>query len=166
MSEISRRLFLKRGVAGLAAIAVAPELVSCAGQKDKASEIRKSAPLAGKYDVVVAGGGPAGFIAAVAAARQGAKTALIERYGFLGGMATTGYVTPISVFAKDNNLVIGGIPWEFVQRLESMGGAFIEWPKANIDFDIELYKLCCQRMVLEAGVDLYMHSASRSIYKY
>ena len=159
MSEISRRLFLKRGVAGLAAIAVAPELVSCAGQKDKASEIRKSAPLAGKYDVVVAGGGPAGFIAAVAAARQGAKTALIERYGFLGGMATTGYVTPISVFAKDNNLVIGGIPWEFVQRLESMGGAFIEWPKANIDFDIELYKLCCQRMVLEAGVDLYMHSA-------
>lgn len=60
-------------------------------------------------------------------------------------------MTPVSVFAKDNNLVIGGIPWEFVQRLESMGGAFIEWPKANIDFDIELYKLCCQRMVLEAG---------------
>ena len=47
--------------------------------------------------------------------------------------------------------MIGGIPWEFVQRLESMGGAFIEWPKTNIDFDIELYKLCCQRMVLEAG---------------
>lgn len=60
-------------------------------------------------------------------------------------------MTPVSVFAKDNNLVIGGIPWEFVQRLESMGGAFIEWPKANIDFDIELYKLCCQRMVLAAG---------------
>ena len=60
-------------------------------------------------------------------------------------------MTPVSVFAKDNNLVIGGIPWEFVQRLESMGGAFIEYPKANIDFDIELYKLCCQRMVLEAG---------------
>ena len=79
----------------------------------------------------------------------------MERYGFLGGMATIGYVAPISVFAKDNNLVIGGIPWEFVKRLESMGGAFIEWPKANIDFDVELYKLCCQRMVLEAGVDLY-----------
>lgn len=60
-------------------------------------------------------------------------------------------MTPASVFAKDNNLVIGGIPWEFVQRLESMGGAFIEWPKANIDFDIELYKLCCKRMVLAAG---------------
>lgn len=40
-----------------------------------------------------------------------------------------------------------------------MGGAFIEWPKANIDFDVELYKLCCQRMIREAGVDMYTHSA-------
>jgi hypothetical protein len=85
--------------------------------------------------------------------------AIIERYGFLGGMATIGYVAPISVFALKNELVIGGIPWEFVKRLEGMGGAFIEWPKANVDFDIELYKLCCQRMVIEAGVDMYMHSS-------
>ena len=159
MSEISRRLFLKKGVAGLAAIAVAPELVSCTGQDTDGTNVRQFAPLAGKYDVVVIGGGPAGFIAAISAARQGARTALVEKYGFLGGMATAGYVAPISVFAKDNELVIGGIPWEFVKRLESMGGAFIEWPKANIDFDIELYKLCCQRMVLEAGVELYMHSS-------
>lgn len=82
---------------------------------------------------MIAGGGPAGFIAAIAAARQGAKTAIVERYGFFGGMATIGYVAPISVFALKNELVIGGIPWEFVKRLESMGGAFIEWPKANID---------------------------------
>ncbi len=74
-------------------------------------------------------------------------------------MATMGYVAPLSVFALKNELVIGGIPWEFVKRLESMGGAFIEWPKANIDFDVELYKLCCQRMVLEAGVKMYMHSS-------
>ncbi len=81
--------------------------------------------------------------------------------------ANMGYVAPLSVFAfvdkeKDplhGELVIGGIPWEFVQRLEQMGGAFIEWPKANVDFDIELYKLLTQRMVLEAGVDLYLHSS-------
>lgn len=159
MSEISRRLFLKSGAAGIAAMTVAPYLLSCEEQEAKGSMIKQVAPLAGEYDVVVVGGGPAGFIAAITAARQGAKTALIERYGFLGGMATTGYVAPISVFALKNELVIGGIPWEFVKRLESMGGAFIEWPKANIDFDVELYKLCCQRMVLEAGVELYMHSS-------
>ena len=159
MEKISRKVFLKRAVVGLAALAVAPNLLSCENSKVVDEQLRKVAPLAGEYDVVVVGGGPAGFIAAIAAARKGAKVAIIERYGFLGGMATIGYVAPISVFAKNNELVIGGIPWEFVGRLEKMGGAFIEWPKANVDFDIELYKLCCQRMVLEAGVDLYMHSA-------
>ena len=160
MTKISRRLFLKKATAALAAVAVAPSLASCEGLSSRESrKIRKVAPLAGKYDVVVVGGGPAGFIAAIAAARKGAKTAIIERYGFFGGMATIGYVAPISVFALKNELVIGGIPWEFVKRLESMGGAFIEWPKANIDFDVELYKLCCQRMILEAGIDIYTHSA-------
>ena len=159
MKKISRKLFLKKTAAGLAALAASPVLFSCDGSDVDDREIRKVAPLAGEYDVVIAGGGPAGFIAAIAAARQGAKTAVIERYGFFGGMATIGYVAPISVFARNNELVIGGIPWEFVKRLESMGGAFIEWPKANIDFDIELYKLCCQRMIREAGVDMYMHSA-------
>ncbi len=56
-------------------------------------------------------------------------------------MATIGCVAPISVFAlKNRRLVIGGIPWEFVKRLESMGGAFIGMAQANIDFDVELYK--------------------------
>ena len=48
----------------------------------------KEVPVVGSYDVVVCGGGPAGLIAAIAAARGGARTALVERYGFLGGMAT------------------------------------------------------------------------------
>ena len=47
------------------------------------------------YDVIVAGGGPSGVAAAVAAARQGARTALLERYGILGGMLTAGQVQPI-----------------------------------------------------------------------
>ncbi|MBR5230926.1 MAG: FAD-dependent oxidoreductase [Clostridia bacterium] len=121
-------------------------------------EIQKSVPVVASYDVVVCGGGPAGFIAAIAAAREGAKTALIEQYGFLGGMATAGLVAPISVFSYNNALVIGGIPWEFIKRLEEMGGALIEQPLHNVAFDPELYKLCAQRMALEAGVELYMHS--------
>lgn len=47
------------------------------------------------YQVIVAGGGPAGIAAAVSAARLGARTALVERYGILGGMLTSGHVQPI-----------------------------------------------------------------------
>ena len=75
----------------------------------KTVEMKKTVPVVGSYDVVVCGGGPAGFIAAIAAAREGAKTAIIEQYGFLGGMATAGLVAPISVFSYNNALVIGGI---------------------------------------------------------
>ena len=120
--------------------------------------ITKNAPIVGEYDVVVCGGGPAGFIAAIASARNGARTALVERYGFLGGMATMGYVNPISVFTYNDAQVVGGIPWEFVQRLEKSGGAFIEKPLGNVAFEQEHYKLIAQRMTLESGVDLYMHS--------
>lgn len=120
--------------------------------------VEKEIAVAGKYDVVVCGGGPAGFIAAIAAARKGASVALVEQYGFLGGMATSSYVAPLSVFTYKGRKVIGGIPWEFIERLEQMGGGLIEKPLGNVAFDPELYKLLCQRMVLEAGVKLYLHS--------
>ncbi len=55
----------------------------------------KSVPVIGSYDVVVAGAGPAGICAAVAAARSGVNVALVERYGVLGGNLTAGYVGPI-----------------------------------------------------------------------
>ncbi len=51
-------------------------------------EIRRETPIRGEYDVVVLGGGPAGIAAAVAAARKGNSTLLVERYGFLGGAGT------------------------------------------------------------------------------
>ena len=56
----------------------------------------RKASLAASCDVIVCGGGPAGFIAAIAAARSGARTALVEQYGFLGGMATAG-IAPITI---------------------------------------------------------------------
>lgn len=118
---------------------------------------QRSVPVTGSYDVVVCGGGPAGWIAAVAAARSGAKTALIEQFGFVGGMATAGLVLPISVFTYNGKLVCGGIPWEFVQRMEALRGAQVEKPLGNVAHDPEIYKLVAQRMLPEAGVELHLH---------
>lgn len=120
--------------------------------------VSREVPVLGEYDVVVCGGGPAGFIAAVAAARNGAKTALVERYGFLGGAATAALVNPISTFKRDGKKVIGGIPWEFVERLAALNGALDDYENGNVPVDAEKYKLVAQRMVLEAGVKLYLHS--------
>ena len=111
-----------------------------------------------RYDVCVCGGGPSGFIAATAAARQGAKTLLVERYGFLGGMATLSMVSPISVFNKKQKRIIAGLPLEFAEGMERLGGADTSFPSGNIHFDPEIYKLVSQRMTLESGVKLLLHS--------
>ena len=114
--------------------------------------------VTGKYDVVVCGGGPAGWIAAVSSARAGKKTALIERYGFIGGTATAGYVVPISGFFFKEKRVVGGIAWEFVKELEKLDAAIVEYPKGHVSVNPEYYKLVARRMLNEAGVDLYMNS--------
>jgi len=118
----------------------------------------RTVPVTGSYDVAVCGGGPGGWIAAVAAARMGARTALVERNGYAGGMATAGLVVPISVFVYSGELVCGGIPWEFVQRMADQGGAQVEEPLGNVAHDPEIYKLTAQRMLLESGVHLHFHS--------
>ena len=110
------------------------------------------------YDVIVCGGGPAGFCAAVRAAREGMRTALVERFSFLGGTATAGLVVPISEYYHAGKRIIGGIPWEFACRLVDLHAATKELPKGNLSFDPEYYKLCAQRMVQEAGVELYTNS--------
>ncbi|MBQ2417409.1 MAG: FAD-dependent oxidoreductase, partial [Alistipes sp.] len=61
----------------------------------KSVNYTKQLEVVAEYDVIVAGSGPAGICAAVAAAREGAKVALIERYGVVGGNLTAGYVGPI-----------------------------------------------------------------------
>jgi len=119
--------------------------------------------VVGEYDVVVAGGGPAGIPAAVAAARAGAKTLLIERYGFLGGMATAGLIGPIlGVRAgRSEEPIIGGIAEELCRRMESIGGArpFDEFvKKGSIPFEPEALKLVADEITLEAGVELRLHS--------
>jgi hypothetical protein len=121
-------------------------------------EPSREVPVAGSYDVVVCGGGPAGLIAAVAAARNGAKTLLIERYGFIGGMATSALVTPISEFRHFGKQHIGGIPFELLQKAADLGGANVSLESGNFPVNDEILKLAAQRLLLESGVTLLYHS--------
>lgn len=123
-----------------------------------ALSVQKKVPVVGAYDVVVCGGGPAGWVAAVAAARAGKRTALVERFGFLGGAATAGYVVPISGCFFNGERVVGGIAWEFIERLVKADAALVELPKGHVSFDPEFYKLFAWRMITEAGVDVYSNA--------
>ena len=118
----------------------------------------KCIPVREKYDVIVCGGGAAGIGAALAAAEKGAKTALIERFGFLGGMATAGYVNPMSEFAYNGRQVVGGIAWRFAQKLIENGGGLVEEPRCNVSFNPEIYKLSAQQLMDEYGVRCIMNT--------
>lgn len=121
-------------------------------------QITKTVPVVGDYDLIVAGGGCAGWVAAVSAARAGLRTALVERYSFLGGTATAGYVVPISGFFFRGKQVVGGIAWEFVERMQAEGAALPEMPKGHVSFNPEYYKRIAAEMAVEAGVTLFTNS--------
>lgn len=108
-------------------------------------------PVQKTYDVIVAGGGPAGFGAAVAAARGGASTLLIERFGCLGGMWTSGLVNPLFDYLNK-----GGIVQELVDKIDALG--MNSSSGGMYTFDFETMKLLLDRMTIGAGVDILFHS--------
>lgn len=118
------------------------------------------------YDVIVVGGGPSGFIASIAAAQTGAKTLLVERYGFFGGTPTNVSVGPMSTFYFGDEQVIEGIPQKFVDRMVAAGGATGHLKMTNTFgsgsyvclYNREVYKWITLQMVLEAGVEILFHS--------
>jgi len=124
-------------------------------------EPEKRTPLAHSTDVVVVGSGPAGFVAALAAKRAGADVLLVERYGYLGGLMTGGFVT------KPQAPIVGGIPEEVFERAKTLGGA-----RGNMRYrlrdesytyfmspiDPETMKRVALEMIEEDGVRLLLHS--------
>lgn len=117
-----------------------------------------------EYDVIVVGGGPAGTVASIAAAREGARVACIERYGFLGGTLTAAMVAPIMGFHAGEQQVVRGIPQEIVDRLIALGASPghvpdpIDFCYTVTPFDYEGLKRVYLEMTVEAGVDLWLHT--------
>jgi len=119
-------------------------------------------------DVLVCGGGVAGVVAAVAAARHGAKVILAERYGFLGGNATAGAVAQFNSWqTASGRRVVAGLAQEVVDRLRALGGAgehevFVMSTGHKMDrveYAPEVLKLVLDDMLLEAGVQPLLHAS-------
>ncbi len=110
------------------------------------------------YNVVVCGGGPSGIAAAVAAARMGAKTALVERYGIVGGMMTSGYVNPIL-----GSVSQGTMYDEIIQLLGATGMKTRNGWEMSVDAEEAKYRLL--RFVEEAGVDIFLQTPIVEVQK-
>jgi hypothetical protein len=148
-------------------------------------EEARDVPVVDEADVLVVGGGPAGIGAAISAARSGARTILIERYGHLGGMATGGLVILLPHLSDGSTRQdIMGISQEWIDRLDRVGGAIHpdrgetgsadpgsidRWRhyfscvvndriRQSVYVDPELLKCVLNDMVEEAGIKLYLHS--------
>src|SRR6266478_7456229 len=134
-------------------------------------EPARQVPLYGEYEVVVLGGGPAGIAAAVAAARAGRRTLLIERYGFLGGMGTAAGVTNFcglhaNVFGEMHR-VVQGIASELLARIDRLGGLnaphLIFGKILAQAYDTAAYKIAADDLLLSHKVELLFHALGAGV---
>jgi hypothetical protein len=122
-----------------------------------ASEVKE---LSERFDVIVAGGGAAGAVAALAAARTGAKTLVIERLNCLGGNLTAGIMGTTWTFNDQEKVIVKGIPLEIIERLKK-AGAVVSNDVATDEFtiyDTELTKFLLFEMAEECGLHILLHT--------
>ncbi len=154
---MDRRSFLKKSIAtvGISGTVV-PALVSgkssgksggIAGKQTVM--IQREIPIRHEVDVFVAGGGPAGVAASVAAARQGCSVFLIERRNCFGGMGTSGLVPVFQNFGDGVNLLVGGVGYDVLTRLREASGT---GPGSQRTIRPEALKRIYDNIVQEAGV--------------
>ena len=162
MKKHTRRNFLAcSGIGTLGLMAGIPVVAANheTGEQDF-YQLSRKIPIGDSYDLVVAGGGPAGTAAAVCAARLGAKVLLVEATGCLGGTGTSGLVTAFDPMANGEQMVVGGLMREIVETLYQRN--FLQpgidpndWRKklhAWTPFQVEGYKLILDELVVAAGV--------------
>ena len=126
-----------------------------------------------EFDVVIAGGGTGGVIAAIASARQGARTALVESKGYLGGIAVEGGTALHSYYnlwkafpGVEKRQVVKGIPQELVDRLLERGGTNghaemtigYDYDSVCTAIDTEIYKLVAFEMAVAAGASIFVNT--------
>ncbi len=116
------------------------------------SENARQVPVAGRSDVLVCGGGPAGVGAALAAARAGASVQLLEAAGCLGGVWTAGLLTKI--LDSENK---SGIMAEMLKAFSSRGSEIARKTKGTV-YDPEVAKLALEELCVEAGVRIQIHT--------
>ena len=134
------------------------------------TEPSRQVPVVAETEVLVLGGGPAGIAAATAAARSGAKTMLLERYGFLGGMGTAAMVTNFcGLHACINGTVqqiVHGVADDILHRLAKLDGLREPHVVTNAEglktgaqaYDNAAYKVATDDLLVSAGVDVRFHT--------
>ena len=135
-------------------------------------EPARETPVMGEYDVVVLGGGPSGIAAAVAAAKAGSSTLLVERYGFLGGMGTAAGVTNFcglhgNVHGEIKQ-VVHGVADELLDRMRALGGLnephiLFGGKIAAQAYDNAALKIAADRIVVASGAKLLFHALAAGV---
>ena len=176
--RIGRRMFVQAALGTQVAGACSAFQGNAPRQARNGKSYRETfeTPIVAHHQVVVAGGGPSGVIAAIASARSGADTLLVERYAFLGGNGTAGLMTCYNGFRNQRPpealQTVKGIPAEYIAELVRLGGiADIDSYERTVQHDIkkgdipytvgfdpEAAKIACLNLLKKEGVKLRLHS--------
>jgi ribulose 1,5-bisphosphate synthetase/thiazole synthase len=117
----------------------------------------RTVPVMAETDVLVVGSGPGGLAAALAAAREGVDTMLLERYGCFGGVITQVGVEGIAWYRHEGTIESEGIGAEFERLAKEMGGAREKLYSQSHALDAEMFKCIADRLVQEAGIVPLLH---------